>query len=60
MEEYNQFGGSEGNRTLYLLNANQALSQVSYRPMLPNSINYISNFIVANQVFYTFLIVIEA
>ena len=34
MEEYKLFGGSEGNRTLYLLNANQALSQVSYRPML--------------------------
>ena len=26
-------GGSEEDRTLYLLNANQALSQMSYRPI---------------------------
>jgi hypothetical protein len=28
------FGGAEGARTPYLLNANQALSQLSYSPML--------------------------
>ena len=27
-------GGDEGNRTLYLLNAIQALSQVSYAPVM--------------------------
>ena len=27
-----RFGGAEEDRTLYLLNANQALSQVSYSP----------------------------
>ena len=29
---YNLIGGAEEDRTLYLLNANQALSQVSYSP----------------------------
>ena len=35
-----QFGGSEGDRTLYLLHAMEALSQVSYRPVLV--LSYIS------------------
>ncbi len=30
------YGGSEGDRTLYLLHAMEALSQVSYRPMRIN------------------------
>ena len=34
------FGGSEGDRTLYLLHAMEALSQVSYRPVLV--LSYIS------------------
>ena len=34
---YNPIGGAEEDRTLYLLNANQALSQVSYSPNIFNA-----------------------
>lgn len=56
-----RFGGDEGDRTLYLLTASQALSQMSYTPKTICALYYRRRLFVncfwRNQYMFSFIIV---